>query len=67
MPPPKREPTIATTIRIPVSVYTEARILLADPRTGLIKLDTWGPLIGRLLRRWVDEQKVARVSEDANN
>lgn len=61
---PRREPTIATTVRIPQSVYYEARILLADPRTGRIKMDTWGPLIGRLLREWVDAQKIARQQEE---
>lgn len=61
---PRREPTVASTIRIPQSVYLEARVLLADPRTGRIKMDTWGPLIGRLLREWVDKQKIARAAED---
>lgn len=61
---PRREPSIATTIRLPQSVYYEARTLLADPRTGRIKIDTWGPLIARLLRQWCDEQKIARVTKD---
>lgn len=60
---PRREPTCPTTIRISQSVYYEARALLADPRTGRIKMDTLGPLITRLLREWVDQQKITRAQE----
>lgn len=60
---PKREPTIATTVRLPESVYYEARALLTDPRTGELRYDSWAPLIARLLREWVDQQKVARIAD----
>ena len=59
-----REPTVKTTIRLPESVYYELRVLVADPRSGRIRYDTWGELFTRLARRHLDECKVATIAAD---
>jgi hypothetical protein len=58
MPMPRRERKIPTTIRLPESLYYELRVLMADPRTGAIKYDTWGPFFERIAREWISAQKV---------
>ena len=73
--PPQRERTVATTIRLPESVYFELRALCVDPTivsgqrgraitsaTG-VKYDTWGRLFTALARRYLEEQKVARIAD----
>lgn len=74
--PAARERTVATTIRLPESVYYELRALCVDPtivsgQRGRaitdargVKYDTWGKLFTALARRYLDEQKVARISAE---
>jgi hypothetical protein len=53
----KARPTIAITIRVPLHLWREVQLQLADPRTGHIRYGLWTHTFERLIQRWLDEQR----------
>jgi hypothetical protein len=43
---------------IPAALAAEISLLLMDPRTGKTKWGAWNTLITRLLRDWVESQRL---------
>jgi len=53
------EPTRIMSFRLPCSLHDELRIVMLDPRTGRPRYRTWGNTMERILREWLDAQKVS--------
>jgi hypothetical protein len=55
---PDRERTIVMAFRLPASLVHELRIVMLDPRTGRPRYRTFGRTMERILRDYIDAQKV---------
>ncbi len=56
---PDHEATPVFSVRLPQSLHDELRLHLLDPRTGSVRRGVWNKTIERILREWLDRQKVA--------
>lgn len=51
-------------VRIPVSLMTQIRTLLTEPRTGNIAHGNLSKLVIRLLSKWLEQQRESFRGED---
>lgn len=51
-------------VRIPVPLMTKVRVLLTEPRTGIIAHGRLSKLVTRLLREWLEQQGALFRGED---
>ena len=52
-------------LSLPSSVASEVALFLADPLTGRPRHGARAQLVTQLLRRWLEEQKLARGIQDS--
>lgn len=53
-------------VRLPVDLIAELRILTVDPRTGRARYGRWGQTFEHILREWIDSQKAASINDNGS-
>lgn len=53
----RTEPMIATTVRLPESLWNRLRVLTLDPETGEPPHGAWGRLFEEMAQQWLERQQ----------
>lgn len=56
---PDHEPTRVIAFRLPASLCDELRVVMLDPRHGRMRRGHFGRTMERILRDWLNSQKVS--------